>query len=116
MAELSLQIEAIAALNDRLRQTGQGGRVVCTPGFADLDQDVQAEIITRIQQYNDFDADPWNERDAGQVEYDGLKVFWKIDYHNANTYKNPEMEGLSIDPGLEDATDRIMTIMLLDEY
>jgi Protein of unknown function (DUF3768) len=54
--------------------------------------------------------DPYGEHDFGVVEFDGQKIFFKIDYFDKTlTYGSP-------DPADPTVTERVITIMLADEY
>lgn len=99
---------AIAARNDRLRTTGQGGEVFITRGIQATGQ-VDA-ILTNIRLYADFgpDNDPYGEHDFGVVEHGGARIFWKIDYYN------PTLDG-GEDPLSPDCR-RVLTVMLAEEY
>jgi len=102
----------IRELNDKFRRTHSGGRVLYTQGVSALPGDVVAKIMSRIETFDDFtaDNDPYAEHDFGQVEADGQKVFWKIDYYDLS------MEAGSEDPSDPAQTTRVMTIMLAEEY
>jgi hypothetical protein len=102
----------IRELNDRLRQTGEGGQVVATQGICALDASIQIDIANKIKTFNEFtpDNDPYKEHDFGMVEVAGIRCFWKIDYHDENTTMH------SPDKSDPEVTNRVMTIMLADEY
>jgi hypothetical protein len=104
--------ERIRALNDDLRQYLLGGVAVITPGVAALGQQAVDRIIKTIAVYDDFchANDPHEEHDFGAFEADGQKIFFKIDYYDKNlTYHSP-------DPSDSCVTERVITIMLADEY
>ena len=71
----------VRELNDRLRQTGEGGQVVATQGICALDASIQIDIANKIRTFNEFtsDNDPYKEHDFGMVEVAGIRCFWKID-------------------------------------
>jgi hypothetical protein len=97
----------IAALNDRFR--GMAIDVVVTPGvihgFADV-----IELLKAVERFETFteDNDPHGEHDFGSLEWEGEKVFWKIDYYDQ------ELRAWC-DP-LSPKCRRIMTVMLASEY
>ncbi|MEN7432387.1 DUF3768 domain-containing protein [Chromobacterium sp. TRC.1.1.SA] len=104
-----------AELNDQLRHSlpfpsSRLGQVCCTQGFASLEQ--AERFIEAIRQMKDFSADndPYLEHDFGQVEIDGVAVFWKIDYYA------PDSEQGSDTPWDAEATRRIIMLMLMEEY
>ncbi len=102
----------IRALNDELRTTLAGGRVMVTRGITALDIDKQAAIVRAVQAFDAFtpDNDPHGEHDFGLVEAAGERVFFKLDYYDLS------MRHHSPDPSDTKATVRVLTIMLAEEY
>lgn len=102
----------IRRLNDRFRRTGLGGKVLVTHGINDQGREFLAKCVRQMQLYDAFDEsnDPYNEHDFGQMNIDGQKVFWKIDYYDHS------MERGSPDPSDIERTTRVLTIMLAHEY
>ena len=47
----------IRVLNDNFRTTFLGGRVVMTAGVADLSLGVRAQVVLKVQNFADFNAD-----------------------------------------------------------
>lgn len=109
---MDTKIKKIRELNDNLRQNFTGGRVLITRGVAELPTDKQLEIMQKVQSFNNFDAsnDPYGEHDFGAFDLEGVTYFWKIDYYDLN------YEYLSVDPSDTTITNRVLTIMLADEY
>lgn len=105
-------VARIRELNDRLRETGRGGSIVCTRAVSDLSIEETGEVIKLIRSFNDFteDNDPYGEHSFGSVEYNGQKYFWKIDYYDLTFTKGSE------DPSDPSKTNRVMTIMTSQEY
>ena len=103
---------AIRALNDRFRHTFQGGRVVATAGFMALDDAARQRIFIAVQAFDAFDEgnDPWGEHDFGSLDVGDQKVFFKIDYLALGGSLHSE------DPADPAKTERVMTVMLADEY
>jgi hypothetical protein len=104
--------ERIRALNDELRQYLLGGLAVITPGVAALGQAAVERIVKTIAVYDDFchANDPHEEHDFGSFQAEGQKIFFKIDYYDKSlTYHSP-------DPSDGSVTERVITIMLADEY
>jgi len=102
----------IAALNDELRQHLLGGLAVMTPGVAALGQVAVDRIVKTISVYDDFchANDPYQEHDFGSFEPDGHTIMFKIDYFDKTlTYHSP-------DPSNPSVTERVITIMLAEEY
>ena len=109
---LDARTRAIRALNDRFRQTFQGGRVVATAGIMALDDAVRQRIFNAVQGFDAFDEgnDPWGEHDFGSLDVEGETIFFKIDYLAPGGSLHSE------DPADPAKTERVMTIMLASEY
>lgn len=103
---------AIQRLNDSLRKTFTGGRVMLTAGINALPADDVAVILSRVRSFNEFTTanDPYNEHDMASFEYKGQRIFWKIDYYDRN------LRYLSEDPTDVSKTIRVLTIMCAEEY
>lgn len=112
MASTTAAASATCVLNDQLRRTMKGGTVVFTPGAMALGQTMAWRILHAVATFDAFDADndPYGEHDFGAVAVDGERLFWKIDYYD------PTMQRGSPDPADADVTERVLTIMLADEY
>ena len=113
---------AIRALNDKLRQTLTGGKVMITAGIQAMSLEDQARVLAAVRAFNAFtdENDPWDEHDMGVIEievpgpgFGGTvteRVFWKMDYYDlTRAYLSP-------DPADPSVTERVLTIMLADEY
>jgi len=100
----------IQELNDQLRRTGKGGRVLFTRGVRDLGLLDQALAAVRTFDAFTPDNDPHEEHDFGSFTLDGRKLFWKIDLYDRSIDLDSEYP-----PGPEDLV-RVLTIMLADEY
>ena len=104
--------DRIRTLNDELRRNLPNGHAVMTTGIAALGPEAVARIIKTIGVYDDFcnANDPYEEHDFGSFEADGAVIFFKIDYYDKNlTYHSP-------DPSDPSVTERVITIMLAEEY
>lgn len=112
LTAISLKSAKIAQLNDELRRTFMGGKIMMTAGVNALSDRAKANILTAVRNFSTFDEDndPHGEHDFGSVEVDGEKCFWKIDYYDKS------MEGGSEDPANPEVTTRALTIMLASEY
>ena len=102
----------IAALNDELRQLLIGGLAVMTTGVAALGPEAVQRIVQTIAVYDDFchANDPHQEHDFGSFEVEGQTIFFKIEYFDKSlTYHSPGPSDPSV-------TERVITIMLAEEY
>lgn len=103
---------SIRALNDELRQSGAGGRIMLTAGVAALPPESTAAIVAAVQHFDGFSADndPHGEHDFGMVEAAGLRLFFKIDYYDTSLTSHSD------DAANPAVTVRVLTIMLASEY
>lgn len=102
----------IRYLNDDFRKNFTGGKVVLSRGIRALPKMDVAAIMLLVSTYDDFTAanDSYGERDFGCFNYKGSKIIFKIDYYDKD-YKY-----LSPDPADITKTNRVLTIMLAEEY
>lgn len=102
----------IRALNDELRQHLIGGLAVMTPGVAALGPAAVERIVKTIAVFDDFchANDPYQEHDFGSFEADGQQIMFKIDYYDKS------LAGHSLDPSDPNVTERVITIMLAEDY
>jgi hypothetical protein len=102
----------IRDLNDGLRRNLAGGGAVMTPGVAALGHTAVERIVRTIAVFDDFchANDPYQEHDFGSFEAGGQSIIFKIDYYD----KDLQMH--SPDPSDPAVTQRVITIMLADEY
>src|SRR6478672_5476641 len=108
---------ARARRSDELRQHLLGGAAVITPGIAVLGPAFVARLVETIAVFDDFchANDPHAEHDFGSFDVEGYSIFvysifFKIDYFDKTmTYHSP-------DPADPRVTERVMTIMLAEEY
>ena len=102
----------IKSLNDNFRKSFNGGKVLLTTGINAKRQEEIAEILNQVRCFNNFTKanGPYNEHDFGSFDYNGEKIFWKIDYYDKN------YRFYSENPCNPNITNRVMTIMLSYEY
>ena len=109
--------ERICELNDAFRYSiGTAtplGKVYMTDGVASLGPAFGLKVIAGIKAFNAFaeSIDPHKEHDMVRVTVDGTVVWAKIDYYDK---ADPDLG--SEDPADASKTERVMTIMLPEEY
>lgn len=104
----------IAALNDQFRRTLKGGLMLMSRGIVVLPADTQVRIMQLVKTDGTFIPanNPHEERDFGICECDGRRIFWKIDAYQTGTDYMVGAESPD-DPA---TTDRVLTVMLDEEY
>jgi hypothetical protein len=109
---MTTNTDRIRAPNDQLRQQLTTGVAVITPGVAALGREATDRIVKTIAVFDDFchANDPHEEHDFGAFEVDGHKLFFKIDYYDQH------LRCHSPDPANPAVTNRLITIMLAEEY
>ena len=111
----------IAALNDLFRSgffipsfgpRPVPGRIVCTSGVGSLPPETQICISGQVSRFASFteDNDPHGEHDFGAFDADRHRIFFKIDYYDK------ALACHSPDPSDPSVTERVITIMLAEEY
>ena len=108
----AVQAERIRILNDTLRQSVSGGRIMITAGVRDRGPAFVLRAMVAIARFDAFDADndPYHEHDFGALTVDGERLFFKIDYFDQT------MTMGSSDPADPAVICRVMTVMLASEY
>lgn len=102
----------IAVLNYKFRRSFIGGEVLLSVGISAMSSEYKANIISYVKNFDNFneDNDPYGEHDFFSIDYKGNKIFAKIDYYDLN-YKF-----MSENPANPDITNRVLTIMLADDW
>ncbi len=105
-------IQKIRELNDQLRSTGVGGKIMLTQGVLAQGQETAKQVLLLLKNYKDFtpDNDPYGEHDFGTITHNNIKYFWKIDYYDL------EYEMHSADNTNPHITNRVLTLFLAEEY
>lgn len=106
--------ERVRALNDAVRR-GQGGqgRVLVTAGLKGRGDGFVTKVIAALRAFDftAYDAEnPDGAHDVGAFTLEGVRVFFKFDYFN------PTLTGYSPDPADARLTERVLTVMLSEEY
>ena len=106
------KIARIRELNDQLRCTAKGGRVVITPGIHALGTAAVCQLLASVAAFDNFteDNDPWGEHNCAILTVNGRRVLFKIDYYDL------ELQCHSPDARDPAVTQRVMTVMLAEEY
>jgi hypothetical protein len=109
---MSTDKDRICMLNDQLRRDLTTGRAVMTPGIAALGSEAVKRLVQTIAIFDDFCTanDPHGEHDFGAFDYEGVEVFFKIDYFDK------DLNCHSPDPADPTVTTRVITLMRADEY
>ena len=105
-------VAEIRRLNDELRTTGRGGRIMLTLGTQNLEEQTLSNVLAAVASFDNFnsDNDPYGEHDCAILEVDGLSVLFKIDYYDRTLEQGSENPA---DPSI---TTRVLTVMLASEY
>ncbi|SDP05474.1 DUF3768 domain-containing protein [Desulforhopalus singaporensis] len=109
---MSQTTATIRELNDSFRKSGAGGKILITDGVGNLEEAMIYQILITVFDYDDFTEsnDPYGEHDFGNFKIGGETIFWKIDYYD-NDFKFG-----SENPANPEITERVLTIMLAEEY
>lgn len=102
----------IRTLNDQLRMSGVGGKVMLTRAVAAMPPPALSALLAAVRKFDDFTSrnHPYREHDFGSVSLDGETYFFKIEAYDIN------LEWGSPDPADETVTRRVMTIMHAADY
>jgi hypothetical protein len=109
---MSTDTDRIRMLNDELRKHLLGGGAVITAGIAALGPEAVERLVKTIAVFDDFchANDPHEEHDFGAFEFDGIGIFFKIDYYDKTlSFHSPN-------PADPSVTERVITILRADEY
>jgi hypothetical protein len=108
--KLALQALRIRAINDRLRQSGEGGETFISRGVQELPPEAQKQLFEKIRAYKGFKNDPYGEHDFGCLEQNGATYYWMINYYDA------DLSGAGGDPCDAEGTQRILAIMQMRDF
>lgn len=105
------KLELIRRLNDELRTTLSGGRIMLTRGVRQLPESDQSAVIEALVAYTGFAPDDQerDQHDFGLIQLGQIRAIWKINYLDQDhRYASPDPS----DPAL---TRRVLKVMLVDE-
>ncbi len=110
--ERAAAIARIRALNDELRTTGLRGKTFLSRGVLAKGSDFVAKACAAVKAFDTFteNNDPWGEHDCATLDVDGERVMFKIDCFDL------DMKECSPDPADPKVTQRVLTIMLAEDY
>lgn len=114
---VSPKAQQIAQQNDAFRRGDPNipGIRVITAGLDQLLKQLdipQGQLAQTVADFDDFTEqnDPHAQRDFGAFEFHQHKLFWKIDAYNADYSMGSD------DPADLSRTNRVLSIMLAEEY
>ena len=103
----------IRRLNDEFRsRQAPTGKVMITAGIQALGNIAVTTIYRTVVEFNEFtpDNDPHKEHDFGTFDFEGQRIYWKIDYYDLSLTRGSD------DPADPSITTRVLTIMLAEQY
>jgi len=104
--------QTIAAQNDDFRLHPNKGTLCLTAGIRALGDLCVKEIIGKVRNFNNFNEnnDPYGEHDFGAFDYQGKKIFFKIDNYDTDfLFLSPDVTNPRV-------TNKVLTVMLAEEY
>lgn len=86
--------------------------MIITAGVEALGAHEVASLLVLVREFKEFSEanDPYGEHDFGALNHGGERFFWKIDYYDRKLALH------SPDPADPAVTERVLTLMLADEY
>ena len=77
-----------------------------------LNAETQDKVVAAVKTFDAFTEgnDPWGEHDMGAFDVEGQRIFFKLDYFDLTRSRH------SPDPRDATITERVLTIMLAEEY
>jgi len=96
-------------LNDVLRQTFVGGRVLISPGVLALPPEDNAKVLERIRDFTAFNDEKVPDHDFGSFELAGIVYCFELECVSRTQYSSNE-------PAHIGKGTRVLTIMRADEY
>ena len=107
--EAAARKDSIRELNDALRQTLAGGRVLLSPGVLSLPVEANAELLERVRSFTAFDPDNDAEHGFGRFDFAGVAYCFELECCSRTHDGAKE----AVDAG---KGTRALTVMRADEY
>lgn len=106
------QTAKVAELNDLVRRDMKGGKWVRTQGVMATQYDGPG-LYALVARFEDFTEanNPHGERDMGLIQLPNQSIMWKID-----VFSDAECQYGSEEPWNPDASYRVLTLLLPEEY
>jgi methyltransferase (TIGR00027 family) len=103
------QTGTVRGLNDRLRQTFTGGRVVLSPCVLSLPPEKVSKLLDRVRTFTAFESENDESHEYGQFWLDGEAYCFELECVSRSRDGSLNAENAG-------KTTRVLTIMRLDEY
>jgi len=108
-SEAATERKSECELNDALRQTFTGGRVLISPGVHSLPSEYNAKVLERVRGFTAFNDENVPHHDFGSFELAGVVYCFELEC--VSRARNGSNE-----PGDIGNATRVLTIMRSDEY
>jgi hypothetical protein len=99
----------VRGLNDRLRQTSTGGRVVLSPCVLSLPPEKVSELLDRVRTFTAFEPENEESHEFGQFQLAGHAYCFELECVSRSR------DG-SVNSGSAGKATRVLTVMRVDEY
>jgi hypothetical protein len=96
-------------LNDALRQTFAGGRVLISPGVFALPLEDNVKVLERVRDFTAFNDESVPDHDFGRFELAGVVYCFEFECISRTQYGSNEPADIG-------KATRVLTIMRADEY
>lgn len=96
-------------LNDALRQTFTGGRLLISPSVHSLPSEHNAKVLERVRDFTAFNDENVPDHDFGSFELAGVVYCFELECVSRAQYGSTE-------PADKGKATRVLTIMRADEY
>jgi methyltransferase (TIGR00027 family) len=107
--DAAAQKNSIRELNDALRQTFTGGRVLLSPGVLSLPAEANADVLERVRSFTAFDPENEADHDFGRFDFAGVAYCFELECPSRARDGSKEAVDAS-------KATRTLIIMRADEY